>query len=53
MQIHAALLALHTNRAVKIVYNREESFVGHVHRHPSRIWARHTATREGQLVWSR
>ncbi len=50
MQIHAALLALHTNRAVKIVYNREESFVGHVHRHPSRIWARHTATREGQLV---
>jgi CO/xanthine dehydrogenase Mo-binding subunit len=50
MQIHAALLALHTNRAVKIVYNREESFVGHVHRHPSRIWARHTATREGRLV---
>ena len=50
MQIHAALLALHTSRAVKIVYNREESFVGHVHRHPSRIWARHTATREGQLV---
>ena len=39
MQIHAALLALHTNRAVKIVYNREESFTGHVHRHPSRIWA--------------
>ena len=39
MQIHAALLALHTNRPVKIVYNREESFTGHVHRHPSRIWA--------------
>jgi CO/xanthine dehydrogenase Mo-binding subunit len=50
MQIHGAMLALHTNRAVKIVYNREESFVGHVHRHPSRIWARHTASREGQLV---
>ena len=50
MQIHAALLALHTNRAVKIVYTREESFTGHVHRHPSRTWARHTATREGQLV---
>ena len=50
MQIHAALLALHTNRAVKIVYNREESFTGHVHRHPSRIWARHTATRDGRLV---
>jgi CO/xanthine dehydrogenase Mo-binding subunit len=50
MQIHAALLALHTNRAVKIVYNREESFTGHVHRHPSRMWARHTATEEGRLV---
>src|SRR4029079_19353611 len=25
MQIHGALLALHTNRPVKIVYNREES----------------------------
>ena len=50
MQIHAALLALHTNRAVKIVYSREESFSGHVHRHPSRIWARHTATPEGRLV---
>jgi CO/xanthine dehydrogenase Mo-binding subunit len=50
MQIHGALLALHTNRPVKIVYNREESFTGHVHRHPSKIWARHTATREGQLV---
>ena len=50
MQIHAALLALHTNRAVKIVYNREESFTGHVHRHPSRTWVRHTATREGRIV---
>ena len=47
MQIHAALLALHTNRAVKIVYNREESFTGHVHRHPSRIWARHTRDARG------
>ena len=42
MQIHAALLALHTGRPVKMVYSREESFTGHVHRHPSRIWARHT-----------
>ena len=50
MQIHAALLALHTGRPVKIVYNREESFVGHIHRHPARIWAEHRATREGQLV---
>jgi CO/xanthine dehydrogenase Mo-binding subunit len=50
MQIHGALLALHTNRPVKIVYSREESFTGHVHRHPARIWAEHRATREGRLV---
>jgi len=50
MQIHGALLALHTNRPVKIVYSREESFTGHVHRHPSRIWAEHRATRDGKLV---
>ncbi len=50
MQIHGALLALHTNRPVKMVYNREESFVGHVHRHPARIWAEHRATRDGRLV---
>ena len=36
MQIHACMLALHTGRPVKIVYNREESFFGHVHRHPCR-----------------
>ncbi|HET9506307.1 MAG TPA: molybdopterin cofactor-binding domain-containing protein [Gaiellaceae bacterium] len=50
MQVHGALLALHTNRPVKIVYNREESFVGHIHRHPARIWAEHRATRAGKLV---
>jgi CO/xanthine dehydrogenase Mo-binding subunit len=50
MQIHAALLALHANRPVKIVYNREESFTGHVHRHPARIWAEHRANRDGKLV---
>ena len=50
MQLHGALLALHTNRPVKIVYKREESFVGHIHRHPAKIWAEHRATREGKLV---
>jgi CO/xanthine dehydrogenase Mo-binding subunit len=50
MQVHGAMLALHTNRPVKIVYNREESFVGHVHRHPARIWCEHRATRDGRLV---
>jgi CO/xanthine dehydrogenase Mo-binding subunit len=50
MQIHGALLALHANRPVKIVYNRAESFVGHIHRHPAKIWAEHRATKEGKLV---
>jgi len=50
MQIHGALLALHTSRPVKIVYSREESFVGHVHRHPAKIWAEHRATKAGRLV---
>ena len=50
MQIHGALLALHTARPVKLVYGREESFVGHVHRHPARIWMKHRATRAGRLV---
>jgi CO/xanthine dehydrogenase Mo-binding subunit len=35
---------------VKIVYSRAESFLGHVHRHPARIWMRHTADRDGTIV---
>ncbi len=50
MQLHAAMLALHTSRPVKMVYTREESFFGHVHRHPARIWAEHRANRDGKLV---
>jgi CO/xanthine dehydrogenase Mo-binding subunit len=50
MQIHASMLALHTNRPVKMVYGRQESFTGHVHRHPARIRAEHRATRDGRLV---
>jgi CO/xanthine dehydrogenase Mo-binding subunit len=50
MQIHACMLALYTGRPVKMSYGREESFYGHVHRHPSRIWMRHGATRDGRLV---
>jgi CO/xanthine dehydrogenase Mo-binding subunit len=50
IQVHAALLALRTERPVKMVYNRQESFVGHIHRHPARIWAEHRATAAGQLV---
>ncbi|HEX2302307.1 MAG TPA: molybdopterin cofactor-binding domain-containing protein [Gaiella sp.] len=50
MQIHGALLALHANRPVKMVYDRAESFTGHVHRHPARIRCEHRATREGRLT---
>jgi xanthine dehydrogenase D subunit len=50
LQIHLALLALHTGRPVKMVYNREESFFGHVHRHPAHMWYRHTAAADGTLV---
>ena len=50
MQIHACLLALVTRKPVKMVYSREESFFGHVHRHPARLWYRHHATRDGKLV---
>jgi CO/xanthine dehydrogenase Mo-binding subunit len=50
MQIHGGMLALHANRPVKMVYSREESFFGHVHRHPARIWAEHRANRDGKLV---
>jgi xanthine dehydrogenase D subunit len=50
MQIHACLLALRTGRPVKMSYDRRESFLAHVHRHPSRIWVRTGATRDGRLV---
>ena len=53
MQIHACLLALHTSRPVKMVYNREESFFGHVHRHPAKMRYEHGATSDGQLVYVR
>ena len=51
MQVHACLLALHTGKPVKMVYSREESFFGHVHRHPARLRYEHGADRDGQLVY--
>jgi xanthine dehydrogenase D subunit len=50
MQIHGCMLALHTGKPVKMSYGREESFFGHVHRHPFRMWMRHGATGDGRLV---
>ncbi|MFI7613351.1 molybdopterin cofactor-binding domain-containing protein [Nonomuraea terrae] len=53
MQIHACMLALRLNRPVKMVYGREESFFGHVHRHPAWMRYEHGATRDGRLVYVR
>ena len=49
LQVHCALLALRTSRPIKMQYGREESFYGHVHRHPAKIWIRHHATRDGVI----
>jgi xanthine dehydrogenase D subunit len=53
IQIHTCMLALHTGKPVKMVYNREESFYGHVHRHPAKMYYEHGATHEGDLVYVR
>ncbi|MEV6592057.1 xanthine dehydrogenase subunit D [Streptomyces acidicola] len=50
MQIHACLLALRTGKPVKMVYNRFESFFGHVHRHPAKLYYEHGATHDGKLT---
>ena len=50
LHIHLCMLALHTGRPVKMVYNRAESFTGHVHRHPAKMWYRHEADKEGRLI---
>jgi xanthine dehydrogenase D subunit len=51
IQVHASLLALYTGKPVKMVYNREESFFGHVHRHPATLHYEHGATSDGRLVY--
>lgn len=50
LQVHTCLLALRTGRPVRVHYSREESFYGHVHRHPGTIWMRHHADADGHLV---
>ncbi|WP_084516397.1 xanthine dehydrogenase subunit D [Microtetraspora niveoalba] len=52
MQIHAAMLALRTGKPVKIVYNRYESFFGHVHRHPAQMRYEYGATKDGRIVYA-
>ena len=49
LQIHCCLLALKTGRAVRMAYDRSESFVGHVHRHPATVFMRHHADHDGVI----
>jgi CO/xanthine dehydrogenase Mo-binding subunit len=45
------MLALRTGRPVKMVYTREESFFGHVHRHPAVMHYEHGADLDGKLIY--
>jgi xanthine dehydrogenase D subunit len=53
MHVHACLLALHTGKPVKMSYSREESFFGHVHRHPAWLRYEFGAERDGTLVYAK
>jgi CO/xanthine dehydrogenase Mo-binding subunit len=53
LQIHTCLLALATKRPVRMTYGRAESFYGHVHRHPAKLWYTHGSTKDGELVFVR
>jgi CO/xanthine dehydrogenase Mo-binding subunit len=44
------LLALRTQCPVKLTASREDSFLGHAHRHPTLLRYRHHADAEGRLV---
>ncbi|MCZ4118809.1 xanthine dehydrogenase family protein molybdopterin-binding subunit [Streptomyces sp. H39-S7] len=50
IQLPLGLLALKTGCPVKFVATREESFLGHSHRHPTLLRYRHHADTEGRLV---
>ena len=50
LQVHTCLLALRTGRPVRMAYSREESFLGHVHRHPCTIFMRHHADHDGRIL---
>jgi xanthine dehydrogenase D subunit len=53
VHIHACLLALRTGRPVKRSYSREESFFGHVHRHPAHLHYEFGAEEDGTLVYAK
>jgi CO/xanthine dehydrogenase Mo-binding subunit len=50
IQIVLALAAQKLRRPVRIIWNREESIVGHCKRHPAWVRCKLGATREGKLV---
>jgi xanthine dehydrogenase D subunit len=50
LHTHLCMLALRTGRPVKMVYGRDESFVGHVKRHSAHMWYRHEAEPDGTLT---
>ncbi|WP_326690067.1 MULTISPECIES: molybdopterin cofactor-binding domain-containing protein [unclassified Streptomyces] len=50
LQVPLGLLAMRTGCPVKIALTREESFLGHAHRHPTLLRYRHHADGEGTLV---
>lgn len=53
MHVHACLLALHTGKPVKMSYARDESFFGHVHRHPAWLRYEFGASEEGELIYAK
>ena len=53
IHVHACMLALHTGKPIKMVYNREESFFGHVHRHPASLHYEFGADRDGRLEYAK
>ena len=50
LQTHLCLLALQTGRPVRMVFGRRESFAAHVKRHAARMYYRHEADRDGNLI---
>ncbi|GAA2396409.1 molybdopterin-dependent oxidoreductase [Streptomyces glaucosporus] len=50
VQLALGLLAMRTGCPVKLTATREESFLGHSHRHPTLLRYRHHADAEGRLV---
>nr|WP_240957707.1 molybdopterin cofactor-binding domain-containing protein [Streptomyces barkulensis] len=50
VQLPLGLLAMRTGCPVKLAAGREESFLGHAHRHPTLLRYRHHADSDGRLV---